>query len=136
MTVPGAPNIYYGDEIGMVGGHDPGCRGSFPWFEESGWNHQLRSEVHRYIALRHELPALRRGDFRILYVAENVIVYQREYQGRKAVVAFNTGFEIETFSCPSQIPAALPEKLVEKGEPLAGGSEVRLEARSGRVWAD
>ncbi|MEZ4516832.1 MAG: glycoside hydrolase family 13 protein [Chloroflexota bacterium] len=31
MTVPGAPNIYYGDEIGLVGRNDPFCRGAFPW---------------------------------------------------------------------------------------------------------
>ena len=31
MTYPGAPSIYYGDEIGMAGGHDPANRGAFPW---------------------------------------------------------------------------------------------------------
>jgi len=30
MTLPGAPCIYYGSEIGMTGGHDPDCRGAFP----------------------------------------------------------------------------------------------------------
>ena len=30
MTYPGAPSIYYGDEIGMTGGHDPANRGPFP----------------------------------------------------------------------------------------------------------
>ena len=31
MIYPGAPSIYYGDEIGMTGGHDPANRGAFPW---------------------------------------------------------------------------------------------------------
>jgi len=30
MTYPGAPSIYYGDEIGMEGGHDPDNRRAFP----------------------------------------------------------------------------------------------------------
>ncbi len=30
LTIPGAPCIYYGTEIGMVGGHDPDCRRAFP----------------------------------------------------------------------------------------------------------
>src|SRR5262249_3843698 len=30
LTLPGAPSIYYGDEIGMLGGDDPACRGGFP----------------------------------------------------------------------------------------------------------
>ena len=38
---PGAPAIYYGDEIGLVGGKDPECRGAFLW-EETMWNTELR----------------------------------------------------------------------------------------------
>ena len=33
FAYPGAPAIYYGDEIGLVGGKDPGCRGAFLWEE-------------------------------------------------------------------------------------------------------
>ena len=29
-TLPGAPCLYYGDEVGLTGGNDPGCRGAFP----------------------------------------------------------------------------------------------------------
>ena len=31
MTYLGAPMIYYGDEIGMMGGPDPGCRKAMVW---------------------------------------------------------------------------------------------------------
>ena len=34
---PGAPCIYYGDEIGVEGDHDPDCRGAFPW-DEARWD--------------------------------------------------------------------------------------------------
>ena len=30
MTFPGAPSIYYGDEVGLPGGKDPDCRRIFP----------------------------------------------------------------------------------------------------------
>ena len=30
LTLPGAPSIYYGDEIGMDGGHDPDYRRGYP----------------------------------------------------------------------------------------------------------
>ena len=33
----GAPAVYYGDEIGLRGGKDPECRGTFPW-DEGRWN--------------------------------------------------------------------------------------------------
>src|SRR6056297_377969 len=31
MTYVGAPHIWYGDEIGMMGAHDPDCRRPFNW---------------------------------------------------------------------------------------------------------
>ncbi len=31
MTIPGAPTIYYGDEIGLNGDDDPDDRRTFPW---------------------------------------------------------------------------------------------------------
>lgn len=33
FTMPGSPCIYYGTEIAMEGGHDPGCRRCMPWEE-------------------------------------------------------------------------------------------------------
>ncbi len=62
MTYPGAPCLYYGDEVGLVGGPDPGCRGGMLW-DESQWDHDLLAHVRRLTGLRHELPALRWGDY-------------------------------------------------------------------------
>ena len=36
-TLPGAPCVYYGDEVGLVGGNDPGPRGAFPW-DRARWD--------------------------------------------------------------------------------------------------
>ncbi|MGF1503867.1 MAG: glycoside hydrolase family 13 protein [Anaerolineae bacterium] len=41
MTFPGAPSIYYGDEIGLSAGNDPHCRGALPWEQEDSCNHDL-----------------------------------------------------------------------------------------------
>jgi cyclomaltodextrinase len=59
---PGAPAIYYGDEIGLVGGKDPECRGAFLW-EETMWNTELRKYLKALVALRKKHAALRRGDY-------------------------------------------------------------------------
>jgi neopullulanase len=58
MVMPGAPCIYYGDEVGLAGGADPANRGSFPR-DESMWNAELQSFFRATIALRGTLPALR-----------------------------------------------------------------------------
>lgn len=62
FAYPGAPAIYYGDEIGLVGGKDPGCRGAFLW-ETASWNVELRDYVKSLISFRKQHNALRRGDY-------------------------------------------------------------------------
>jgi neopullulanase len=138
MTVPGAPNIYYGDEIGMAGRHDPDCRRAFPWHTPEEWNEELRDDIRRYIALRHETPALRRGDFSVLTATDRVIVYQRQYEGQTAVIAFNNHTDWATITCPDDFPQQLPEKLTipNHGELFTAGKTIRLKGRTGRVWVN
>ena len=62
FAFPGAPAIYYGDEVGLDGGKDPECRKAFSWEEES-WDHGLRKLIQGLIAIRKKSPALRRGSF-------------------------------------------------------------------------
>jgi len=88
FSYPGAPCVYYGDEIGIDGEHDPGCRKSFPW-EESKWDKGLLSYVKEVIALRKQNPALRRGDFRRLWSADGTYAFSRSLDGNTFVVALN-----------------------------------------------
>ncbi len=90
MTYPGAPCIYYGDEIGMEGGHDPDCRRAFPW-DESRWNHGLRDYVKRCVALRKAHRVLRRGDFRRLLAQDGVYAFARTLDGEVMIVLLNAG---------------------------------------------
>jgi cyclomaltodextrinase len=62
FAFPGAPAIYYGDEIGVSGGKDPDCRRAFVWDEKS-WNFNLRDLIKKLIDLRKRHIALRRGDY-------------------------------------------------------------------------
>ncbi|HFC09707.1 MAG TPA: DUF3459 domain-containing protein [Chloroflexi bacterium] len=65
FAYPGAPAVYYGDEIGLEGGKDPDNRRAFPW-DEAQWRQGVRTWVQRLIAVRKRIPALRRGDFRLV----------------------------------------------------------------------
>jgi len=65
FAYPGAPAIYYGDEIGLTGGKDPGCRGAFPWNEDL-WNQEVHRWVKKLISARRRYAALRRGDYRTI----------------------------------------------------------------------
>ncbi len=94
MTFPGAPSIYYGDEIGMTGGPDPDCRRAFPW-SETLWDHDLREDFKRFIALRRAHPALRRGDFITLYAKGQSYGYARRDERETFVVLLNAGTQAD-----------------------------------------
>ena len=98
MTMPGAPCIYYGDEIGMSAGDDPYCREAFPWQDESVWNKDLLTHYQSVVHLRNNHEVLRTGTFWMLYAGENVLVFSRQLGEQEAIVAFNTGDEEATIS--------------------------------------
>jgi neopullulanase len=90
MTYPGAPSIYYGDEIGMQGGHDPANRGAFPWHRSDTWDNDLLQEFRRLTALRHSSAALRRGSFQILAATGNLFAHARQLGEETVIVVLNT----------------------------------------------
>ncbi len=99
FTYPGAPCIYYGDEIGLTGGHDPGCRGSFPW-ERTRWDEALRAHVQALTALRRAHPALRTGDFRLHHANEDLVAWLRCLDEDCLLAAFNTAAEARRLPLP------------------------------------
>jgi cyclomaltodextrinase / maltogenic alpha-amylase / neopullulanase len=90
FTYPGAPMVYYGDEIGLAGEGDPHCRASFPW-DESSWNQELRDWTRRAIALRRDHAVFRDGEYRALLAdaAANLYAFARINDESLAVVVLN-----------------------------------------------
>ena len=77
FTVFGIPSVYYGDEVGMEGFHDPFCRFPFPWHD---LNDPIRADLLTHYRALGELRkslAFHGGDFRILSHGESYIVYER-----------------------------------------------------------
>ena len=91
MTLPGAPSIYYGDEIGMAGELDPHNRGAFPWDRPETWDRELLATMSGAAALRHAQPVLRHGSFRIVAADGPTIAFVREDGPAVALVAVNSG---------------------------------------------
>lgn len=90
MTYPGAPGIYYGDEFGMQGGNDPGCRGAVEW-DQVGDRGGLADLISRLAALRRKHPALRTGDFAPVAASRHALAFQRSLGRARYVVAINRG---------------------------------------------
>ena len=66
--LPGAPCVYYGDEIGMIGGKDPDNRRTFPWESlAEGCRKPIYNYIRELIELRNGSPILRDGALDISY---------------------------------------------------------------------
>lgn len=139
MTYPGAPCIYYGDEIGMEGRRDPDCRRAFPW-DERLWDESLRRYIRRCIALRQSHPALRRGEYATLYAGDGVYAFGRQLGNDFVIAAFNNSrlARRPTIKVSGYLPDGrrLKEAWSDDTVMVAGGTlrGVTLPPRSGMVW--
>lgn len=90
MTYPGAPVVYYGDEIGMTGAKDPDNRQCFPT-DGSTYDKDLFNHYKTLIALRNSNSALRTGAFRGIrkHNELQLFAYVREDKQNKVAVMLN-----------------------------------------------
>ncbi|MGE1164778.1 alpha-glycosidase [Peribacillus simplex] len=102
LTFNGSPCIYYGDEIGLTGGMDPGCRKCMVW-EEEKQNTELFNEIKTLILLRKEERLLANdGKFKFLDTAgnENIVAYQKYNGERSVLILINPTDVQQSFTLP------------------------------------
>ena len=85
-TVFGVPSVYYGDEVGMEGYHDPFCRMPFPWGREDT---RLLKFYRKLGKIRRENDVFTDGEFKILTINDGFIAYSREKDGKTVTIAVN-----------------------------------------------
>ncbi|SHH39148.1 glycoside hydrolase family 13 protein [Virgibacillus chiguensis] len=93
FSFSGTPCIYYGDEIGMSGGHDPDCRACMEWDEENQ-NRELFTYVQGLIRLRKTEPLFGNdASFRFLYADDNTntIAYEKYDEQKRLIFLLNAG---------------------------------------------
>ncbi|MEW9926423.1 glycoside hydrolase family 13 protein [Clostridium butyricum] len=86
FTIPGVPLIYYGDETGVTGGKDPDNRKSYPWENEDV---DLIGFYKRIAQIRNGQDALKKGDFNIFDIEEDIFAFERVYENERIVVVVN-----------------------------------------------
>jgi cyclomaltodextrinase len=96
MTFPGAPSIYYGDEIALRGARrydhryrDEDARWPFPWQDESLWDREMLGYFRQAIALRRAHPALRGGGFVQLHAHGRQYAFARQDPAETLLVVLN-----------------------------------------------
>jgi glycosidase len=94
MTLPGAPAVFYGDEVGVAGGNEPDNRRTYPWADEGGTpDPDLYGYFRQVIGLRRTHGALRGAGLSVLMAddADNLLAYARSDGAETAIVVVNNG---------------------------------------------
>jgi glycosidase len=110
FSMPGAPQIYNGDEAGMWGGDDPDCRKPMIWQEFNyedetadpfnrdkaidnvNVNHDLMNWYKKLTMMRQSEPVLSLGNIEFMKCSnKDVLVFSREYEGNSILVFANSG---------------------------------------------
>lgn len=115
LSTRGIPQIYYGEEIGMRGGHDPDNRrdfpGGFPGDERNAFVRAGRTEEERvmfnhvqtWIEIRRKSKALRIGKTVDLQYDDDVYVFARQSGDETVVVGFNRAPETKNIKFDGKI---------------------------------
>lgn len=77
FSLPGAPSIYYGGEVGLSGKHDPDNRRCFPWDQVGNGMNQF---MKRLITLRNSYQAFKSTDLKWIEYCDSqeYIIYEKE----------------------------------------------------------
>jgi glycosidase len=148
FTVPGAPTLYYGDEVGITGDDDPDDRRTYPWIDLGGLpDTALLAHYTTLAGLRSSLPVLAGGDLRILLTndGDGTVAYGRRTGSAAAIVAVNRSAAARTLHIPVADYLANGTALERRygvgtlssgAESVAGGFvDVTLPALSGLLLA-
>jgi cyclomaltodextrinase len=131
LVLPGAPSIYYGDELGMEGGPDPDCRRAYPTAPDEVAL-AMRAFTRAAVHARHDHRALRRGSVILAAADGQAIALAREADGERALVAINSGREAARLVIDPALvaglgPIAVPE--IASGRMVDGGAAIELPAQ-------
>jgi glycosidase len=142
FTLPGAPMIYYGDEVGMYGGEDPYSRSPMWWPGSNGWDQiGVREDVSRHlkslIRLRSENAALRHGSYHVVLAEDRrrLLAFERMAGDQRLLIFANAGSEqaMLQFNFPppsdpvsTDSTEALPEVEVSGTQPATNPRVVKL----------
>ncbi|RWZ51381.1 glycoside hydrolase family 13 protein [Halobacillus fulvus] len=120
FALPGAPIIYYGDEVGLSqsGDHnlvdewkDRYYREMMIWDEEQQ-DLDLKSHYESLIGMRHEHPALTNGDFEVIYSDDDLLIFERKVAQDQVVFVMNKGEEQTQFDLIEKYNQETPNRVI------------------------
>ncbi len=121
FSLPGVPSIYYGSEWGLEARRTPQSDAALrpclalAEVRRTTPHPRLADDISRLAAARQALPALRRGDYRQLFVAAEQLAFSRSTDAETVVVLLNAA---ET---PARLEVPVPAHALRAVDVLNGG---------------
>ena len=120
--MPGVPSVYYGSEWGIQGKKsdgDPALRPALEAPEETA----LTDFISHLAAARRQSPALCRGNFHILVMTNRQLIFERQAEGERVLVAINADGQPYTAHFNARAGRAT-DLITGKLHDFGGGSEL------------
>ena len=125
-TVPGIPAIFYGDEAGLEGYHDPFNRMPYPWGRE---DHKLINYFRAIGKIRRDNDIYREGQFELVYIDSNTLVFERFDEKYSYITLVNNSEQSLKVEFSSKA-----EKLILDGMSEAIGTSFDLPAYTAQIF--
>ncbi len=113
LATRGIPQLYYGEEVLMTGGHDPENRKDFTKFDKTSRTadeQEMFEWTRRWIATRHRHIALREGQTIDVFYDDNVYAFRRKKGESDILILINSSDQKQSLSFDRRLINA-----VEKG---------------------
>jgi alpha-amylase len=148
LTTGGIPVIYYGEEVGRLGGKWPENRSAMPWGKKDVLpgkgqerDEALRADYTRWVGIRNAHPALRRGVHEAVVMEQDLYAFARKdaESGDTVVVAVNRGAQAATLTMP--VPAewsgkTVLDRLTDKAVEVKDGKiQIPVDGQGARILA-
>ncbi|MBQ8322033.1 MAG: glycoside hydrolase family 13 protein [Clostridia bacterium] len=121
-TLPGIPAIFYGDEAGLEGYSDPFNRMPYPWGKEDT---ELLSHYRSIGAIRKSHKVYREGEFNVLYLTEQLLIFERADGRDTYITAYNNSDKNVTLAFDVRVSELISQKRPK---------EYRLSANSSAIF--
>lgn len=135
LSFVGTPCIYYGDEIGLTGGYDPGCRKCMEW-DPDKQDTEFRNQIKQLIGLRKSYPLLaNEGELKFIDANDksNHFIFTKENEEQLLVCVMNHSEEVLNVELPinySKLKHTYKDLLKNEEKDLSKNNPLKIDVTS------
>ncbi len=120
-TIPGIPSIFYGDEAGMEGYHDPFNRRTYPWGREK---HDILDFYRKIGRIRRQNSVFCEGNFECLYLSSDLMIFKRYDEASSLLTVISNSDKEVSLSFANPVKGLISDKKSKKLTVPANSSEI------------